>query len=58
MKAYIIPKYRTFGGKRYHRAYTSTSKRNADREAKSLRDIGTSVRVVKYDKYYIVYARG
>jgi len=59
MKASIIPKYRTFGGKRYRRAYTATTKRGAEADAKSLRDAGSSARVVKYGgKYYVVYARG
>jgi len=52
-----IPTYRHYGGKRYRRAYTFTTKKKADQEAASLQKGGFGARVEQYGKNYVVYAR-
>ncbi len=53
-----IPKYRTYNGLRYRRAYTKNTKSAAQKEEKEMRTSGSSVRIEKYGKKYVLYARG
>lgn len=55
-----VPKTRKFGGKTYRHKMCSTSKRNAEKAAKSHRAKGKSkgARVVKTGGKYCVYTKG
>jgi len=49
--------YRTFGGKRYRIGTWHSTKAEAEKRAKSLRNDGYKVRIVKRDGQYVIYAR-
>ena len=49
--------WRTFGGKRYRIGTWHDTKAEANKRAKTLRDKGYKVRIVKRDGKYVIYAR-